>query len=198
VAKHSARNICALCSRSIFVPAFAQLQNHLVEAATKDAAFAATVRKTYRDIEVAFRNARHLGLNFRHNKPQIIVTFGSAKSFVSVFLQQNQWRQYIHRRSALTVDLDHVYNRRVKGVCPKLLKEHRISSQWVSCGGHRSVLCHFFQRGFVQDDQTGTVQLDELLLLENSKQAADGLAGRSDHLPDFPMRQNQMKMQRMI
>jgi hypothetical protein len=56
-----------------------------------------------------------------HNKAQIVLTFGSAKSLVSVFLQQDQWGQYIHRTSALTVDSDHVYNRRAKGVCPKLL-----------------------------------------------------------------------------
>jgi hypothetical protein len=98
-----------------------QLLDHMVEAAPQFTDFVIPSRKTYRDIKVAFCNTGHLGLKFRHNKPQIVVTFGSAESLVSVFVQQNQWGQYIHRTSALIVDSDHVYNRRAKGVCPKLL-----------------------------------------------------------------------------
>jgi hypothetical protein len=73
---------------------------------------------------------------------------------------------------------------------PKLPHQDCLISRPLS----RLALCHTFQRKLVDDHQTGTLRLDELLFLEVGKQAADGLARCADHLCDFRMRQGQMQM----
>jgi hypothetical protein len=93
----------------------------MVEGATEVPDLVIAMAEAYRDIKVSISNADNFVPKVRHNKAQIGFTFGSAKSLVFVFVQQNQWGQYIHRISALTVDSDHVYNRRAKKVCPQLL-----------------------------------------------------------------------------
>jgi hypothetical protein len=54
--------------------------------------FVIAMGKAYRDIEVPFSEADNLVPKFRHNKPQILVTFGYGESLVPVSVEQNQWR----------------------------------------------------------------------------------------------------------
>ena len=46
--------------------------------------------------EVPFSETDNLALEFRYHKAQIVAAVGGSQSPVSVFVQQDQWREYVH------------------------------------------------------------------------------------------------------
>jgi hypothetical protein len=54
--------------------ALSQLLNHMVEVTTEIPDFVIAIRKTYRDIEVAFAHAHNPASQFGHNSLQVITT----------------------------------------------------------------------------------------------------------------------------
>ena len=60
--------------------------------------------KTYGGIEFPFADADNPILKFFHHKPHIIATVGGCQNFVSVFMQQNQWREGMHSGVLWLVD----------------------------------------------------------------------------------------------
>ena len=55
----------------------------------------------------------------------------------------------------------------------------------------------FLQGRFIANDQDGTLQLHQLLLLEIREQAADRLARSANHFRDFFMRERQFQLRRL-
>ncbi len=77
--------------------ALSQLLNHMVEFATEVPDFANAIAEPYRRIEVAFSNLYNLALKFRHDSLQIVANLGRGEGLVSVFVQQDHWREYVHK-----------------------------------------------------------------------------------------------------
>jgi hypothetical protein len=93
----------------------------MVEDTTEVPDFVIAIPKVYRDIEVAFSETDNLALEFCHHKAQIVTAFGCSQSLVSVFVQQDHWREYVHNGVLRLLPM------RADQFCSPLLRHLRIA-----------------------------------------------------------------------